>query len=246
MRNKSLALILIGIIAISCVSLLAAKPVTAQTIPKPSVPEFTLKIVDYMAGGGLEIEIQNQAVIPNGQDTAGIFYDFRYKWHESANWHHPEPDPTKWKRQYIAEIGTTGVTRIANSPNSYYEILGSSNSHQLDFQIRAINGYLNEAVPFAPPIGIEPGDSPVIVVNTSEWSSTHTITLPDYIPQTATPNPTETPSAPNTQTTPPMLSNDFMAAITAALTVISVVLIVVVLFLIMLYKRIRKGYQLAQ
>ena len=44
---KTSALILTLIIAISCLTLLTVKPANAQTIPKPSVPEFTLKFVDH-------------------------------------------------------------------------------------------------------------------------------------------------------------------------------------------------------
>ena len=154
-NSKGLALLLIMVIALS--SPLIVQSSRAQSLTEPSAPNFTLKIVDYMVGGGLEIEIQNQPIIQNGHDTAGIFFDFRYKWHESSSWYHPEPDPTKWERQYIAEIGTTGVTTLVDSPSSYYKILGSSNGHQLDYQVRTINGYSNTSVPFVPPIGIEPG-----------------------------------------------------------------------------------------
>jgi hypothetical protein len=44
--RRTWALILIGLIAFSCLSLLAVKPATAQSIPKPSVPEFTLSYSD--------------------------------------------------------------------------------------------------------------------------------------------------------------------------------------------------------
>jgi len=200
--SRSLALLLITVSVLS--SLVIVNAVSVQSIPKPSVPEFTLKLVDYMVGGGIETQIRNQPIIPNGHDSAGIYFDTRFKWHESTNWYHPEPDPTKWKRQYISQIGTTGVTTLVGSSNSYYEILGNTTSHQLDVQYRAINGYLNESVPFAPPIGIDPNDTPVVVVNTSEWSETVTITLPDYKPETytTTPSPTINPTPTPISTTP--------------------------------------------
>ena len=44
--SKSLALILILIIAISSLSLMMVKPASAQSIPKPSVPQFTLTFQD--------------------------------------------------------------------------------------------------------------------------------------------------------------------------------------------------------
>lgn len=145
-------------------------------------------------------------------------------------------------------MGTTGVTSMVGSINSYYEILGSSNSHQLDYQIRAINGYLNSTAPFVPPIGIEPNDSPVIVVNTSEWSNTHTITLPNYVPPTTTPNPTANPTVapsteptiPNTQTTNPTILTDFstIEIILAAIAVTLIIIVVLLFFLV--FKGIQK------
>lgn len=42
--RRTWALILIGIIAISCLSLLTFKPANAQTFPVPSGPQFTLKL----------------------------------------------------------------------------------------------------------------------------------------------------------------------------------------------------------
>ena len=247
--SKYLSLCLLVILATS--SMIMVSSTTAQSVPTPSVPEFTLKITDIMVGGGLETEIINQPIIPNGHDSAWIYYDFRYKWHESTNWYHHEPDPTKWERQYLSQVGTTGVTRRIGSPNSYYEILGSSTSHQLDVQIRAINGYAKEGIPYAPPIGVEPGDNPVIVVNTSEWSETVTIILPDYKPETATTTPRATinptpmsstePSPTFTQTTSPVPSNDFVVAITIAFSIVFAVLIIIVLFLVLIYKRIQRG-----
>lgn len=186
--RTSFALVLIGIIAMSCLTLLTSNPANAQVIPKLSIPEFTLKIVDSMVGGGLEVEVQNQYVIDNGHDYPWYFYDFRYKWHESDNWYHPEADPTK-KGQYVPESGTVGVTRIVVPLNRYYEILGNSNSHLLDMQIRVINGYANFTDPVIPPHGISFNDYPVIVVNTTDWSQIQTIEIPaSSIPPTPSPS----------------------------------------------------------
>ena len=45
--GKTFALILTLIIAMSCVTLLTVKPVNAQSIPTPSVPQFTVQYVVY-------------------------------------------------------------------------------------------------------------------------------------------------------------------------------------------------------
>jgi hypothetical protein len=44
--NKTYTLILALLIATSCLTVLAAKPADAQTIPKPSVPTFTVALLD--------------------------------------------------------------------------------------------------------------------------------------------------------------------------------------------------------
>ena len=46
--GKTFAIILTVIIATSCVNLPTVRPANAQTIPKPSIPRFTLRyVVDY-------------------------------------------------------------------------------------------------------------------------------------------------------------------------------------------------------
>ncbi|MGD6934882.1 MAG: hypothetical protein ACQCN5_11815 [Candidatus Bathyarchaeia archaeon] len=45
--NKTLALLLTLIIAMSCLTLSITKPVNAQTVPKPFVPEFTVQYFDF-------------------------------------------------------------------------------------------------------------------------------------------------------------------------------------------------------
>ena len=79
------------------------------------------------------------------------------------------------------------------STNSFYDILGKSDSSQLDYQVIAINGYTTLPPLYGgPPIGVEPGDYPVVIVNTSGWSSTQTITIPEN--QTPTPSPATKPT----------------------------------------------------
>jgi hypothetical protein len=45
--SKSLAFLLDLLIVMSSLTILMVKPANAQTIPKPSVPEFTAKFVDH-------------------------------------------------------------------------------------------------------------------------------------------------------------------------------------------------------
>jgi hypothetical protein len=225
-------------------TLLIVKPVNSQSVPSPLAPKLTLKLVDYVEGGGLEIDVQNQPVVANGHASAGIYFDFRFKWHESTEWYHRELDPAAWQRQYSGESGTTGVTQMAGSPNNYYEILGNSSSHQLDIQVRAINGYLNETVPAWHYIDFDPNDTPVVVVNTSEWSDTATITLPDYATLNSTQTPTTSATLPpsiqptilSTLSNPSLPSIDF-TTVEVMLGIIAATLIVIALLLFLLLRK---------
>ena len=119
--GKSFALILILIMAISSLNLLMIKPASGQTstpttssvpIPTPSVPQFTVKLVntsdlptiywlypnpdstvsiptDNNTNYTIELTVKNQPFIPpfieNGQNTA-LSYDVRMKEHYLENW----------------------------------------------------------------------------------------------------------------------------------------------------------------
>jgi hypothetical protein len=193
--SKSWALLLVAVLTVS--SLLMVASAFAQSIPKPSVPEFTLQLEDNW---WVRVIVQNQPIIPNGHDSAWIFYATRYKWHESTNWYPTESISNDGK--YVGEMGTSGTTEWVISTNSFYELLGMTTSHQLDYQILAINGYKNTTLPYdGPPIGVEPGDYPVVIVNTSGWSNTQTITIPES--QTPMPSPATTPTSPPTSSPPP-------------------------------------------
>jgi hypothetical protein len=186
--SKHFSLILILILVISIVSLMVVKPASAQSIPKPSVPEFTLQVVksSWIVGEyGVQMAIHNQAIIPNGQENAFIYYNIRMKEHNSENW-------VSTTGYYIAESGVTGLTIRYQEINSIKVLLGlSGKPYQIDYQVEAINGYLNSTLPGSPPINLE-----LIIVNTSGWSATQTI----GIPATTLPNPTPSPTASPTPT----------------------------------------------
>jgi hypothetical protein len=110
--NKTIALILIGVIAISCLSLLSVKPANAQTSVTPSVPEFTVKFIDrsykaapsssinpytgqqvtteghYVENRTIELTIKNQpftSYIQSGENIS-FYYNVREKGPYEENW----------------------------------------------------------------------------------------------------------------------------------------------------------------
>ncbi len=112
--NKSFTLILILIMALSSLTLPIVKPAFAQSITKPSVPEFTAKYVDYsydvpptygtdpytgktivtkegehIDNRTIQITIKNQPFTQyndSNQNTINRFYDVRYKGSYSQTW----------------------------------------------------------------------------------------------------------------------------------------------------------------
>ncbi len=157
------------------VSTLMVESTFAQSISKPSIPEFSLQTVE----NNVQLSIQNQPIIPNGEDTANIFYNIRIKSYNSQNWTNITiPNATQGIRGYIGQTGTN-YTIIQKDYLSIKSLLGlSDDSQQVNFQVEAINGYLNSTPPYVPPIGFDPNSEPVIVVNTSGWSETQTLTIP--------------------------------------------------------------------
>jgi hypothetical protein len=195
-----------------------------SSIPKPFVPEFTLQLADDF----VQVTIQNQPIIPNGQDTADIFYNIRIKDHDATNWvNDTVPDPSQGIRGYIGETDVSGSTTLLKSTDAIHALIGRYDSFQVDYQIEAINGYLNTTPAYVPPIGFDPNSTPVVIVNTSGWSNTQTITIPED--QTPTSSPaTPTPTAPNMgPTSPPsrepLLTQEQMEIIVAVTIAVAVI-----------------------
>ena len=136
--TKSFALILIGIMAISCMSVLTVNSASAQTIPKPSVPEFTVKVV----GSSLEVTIKNQPLTTyeNGS-YPNLYYGFRFKDHENIQ---------DWNYAPIYYVGISSYGTYYKASASDYTVLsfplrsypltGILDSGQVDLQVMALIG----------------------------------------------------------------------------------------------------------
>lgn len=168
------------------ISLVMVQSVSAQSVPKPSVPDFTLQV----DGNSLSVIVQNQPVIPNGQDAL-IAYDIRFKWRESPDWYRIEWMATEG--HYIRQTARVdNITKWENSIDTFYQLLGETSNPQLDYQVRAISGYLDSSIMYSSLVGgVDPNSQPVIIVTASDWSETQTITLPTASPPIATAIPTD-------------------------------------------------------
>jgi hypothetical protein len=184
--TKSLALILIGIMAISCMSVLIAKSVSAQTdqtIPRPSAPEFTAKV----NASSLEVTIKNQPIIAymdaNGS-IPSLYYGFRFKDHANFHsWGNYAPLyyvlPSTYGTYYKAS--NSDYTLVSFTVGNY-PLEGILASGQVDMQVITKIG--NEL-----PTNIENGTVYTFDGVTSDWSNTQTITIPASL-SSPSPSPT--------------------------------------------------------
>jgi hypothetical protein len=216
-KSKSFTLVLILILAISSLSLIMVKPANAQSMPKPSVPEFNVKWLNqsytvpvsysidpytgqsikhpsyYADNSSIQITIKNQPFVPykdtiNGW-TISLFYNIREKGHYTD----------KWKNIYLTDelpvasydsqytVYTYPVQHYSNAPDEYY--LGS-----LLVQITEggqVDFQVQAMIGYVHRI-LQGSFAPYYFNGTqSDWSPTQTVTIPA---SNVSPNPTVTPS----------------------------------------------------
>jgi hypothetical protein len=226
--RKNLALTLILLLILS--SLIIVGTVYAQSIPKPSVPQFTVKFVDlsydvptttsidqytgqtityqeyHVENRTIQITIENQpftSYIENGQKIS-FYLNVRVKGHYAENWTSTISSPENWKPVESNTKFTKVVYLIdANDPPFWNDLV---NGGTVDIQAVAMIGYVSRTVGFA---------SWYFAGQTSDWSPTQTVTIPAS--NTASPSPTVAPSVP-----------EFPATLTIAFLLITALAVAIV------------------
>jgi hypothetical protein len=169
--GKVFTLFFVLIMAISSLSLLMVKPANAESISKPLVPEFTLKVV----ASSIEVTIKNQPLTAyeNGS-YPNLYYGFRFKDHENIqNWNYAPI--------YYVGISSYGTYYNASAsdytavpfPLRSYPLTGILDSGRIDLQVMALIG--NEV-----PTNYENGSVYAFDGAESNWSTTHTISTLSY------------------------------------------------------------------
>lgn len=139
------ALIFIGVIAFSCLSLLSFTPVNAQAIPKPSVAEFSLQYNDksyyvpptygvdpytgknvmthagyYVKNASVDVTIKNQPFTAYQNQNGSmvyLFYVIETKGH-FEDWNPYYADASYWLRQNLSEMYPTNFVGASNTQNT--------------------------------------------------------------------------------------------------------------------------------
>jgi hypothetical protein len=215
--SKSFALILIGIMAISCMGILMVESVSAQIMPRPSVPEFTAKVVDTK----LEVTIKNQPLTPyeNGS-YPNLYYVFRIQNH---NLGYPN-----WVIEPNYYVGSNSYGEYYKASDSEFTVVSLSYnfpSDQIDIQTMALVG---NQVPYTDPAVQEilykfDGEN-------SGWSNTQTITIPTI----------------STSPLPTINTGSLIEPFPFPLLVVASVIIAVVITLVLLFRKHRKNANLKQ
>jgi hypothetical protein len=215
--SKSLALILILIIAISSLSIIIVNPSNAQTIPKPSVPEFTVKAVDHsyvvpastsidpytgkqithpsykVENKTVDVTIRNQIFTPTNLEgnVTGLFYIIRWKGH-FENWTGYYDGNDYLNINHVGDDSKIWGIEALNSDytvKSFSDFNGLQTGAEIDFQVRAIIGF--NFLYFGG--HIQPIGTVFYNVQESDWSNIQTVKIGET---STSPNPTPTPTVP--------------------------------------------------
>ena len=215
--GKLAVLLLIAVLAAS--NLLMVSSVFAQSTPKPSVPEFTLKLEAHpydvppvyetnpytgdtvMTEEGYRVEnksivvsITNQPFPTSFNDVnCYLYYYVRVKGHFEESW-------SVLTRLYVSDTEYTTKTYILEDDFELgYKLEGIDSGGDVDFQVKAKAGYdsliWGTDHPTVPSTGhYEEG---IAMGEESDWSNTQTIKVPANKPvsSTTTPTPSQTPTA---------------------------------------------------
>ena len=200
--SRSIVLLLITVLVLS--SLVMVETVFAQSIPKPSVPEFTLELIgppffknttyslDPSTGqvvaeigytnpySVLKIDVKNQ---PFDSSYGNLYYNVRVKNHSVTD---------DWVEVYQAWNFYPQQSNYSDYTNVGFSIEGYSSrvalaGCQVDIQVEAMLGTIGR-VSTSPPIG-----GYGFIGETSGWSETQTISIPANTPLQPTPVPHEVP-----------------------------------------------------
>jgi hypothetical protein len=223
--GKGFSLLLVIVLAVS--SLLMVEPAHAQSIIKPSIPEFTVKILDhsyyvpptyttdpytgtktmtheaYIAQNGtIEVAIKSQKFTQyydSENNLVRLYLRVEYKGHFALEWtYYPGNDGfyANYSQYSVAsDFGSTfirfgfgeytfgGEDRTIDTPPS----IGGPSGGQIDFKVEAFIGY-STRMQYDSIFGQKSND--VYTGESSGWSNTQTITIPETTNTSLNPSPT--------------------------------------------------------
>jgi len=189
--GKGFCLLLIVALAIS--AFIIVKPANAQSMHKPSTPEFTIQTQTQANTTTITLTIRNQPFDAASQYPDEFFYNVAISV-DGKNWselYHVE-DAQDWYPQQ-SNSSTTVLTYVAGETIYYPRDTSQGvsvipTSGEVAFQVQAMIGHRDRGA-------FKNGFMPYVFVGeTSDWSNTQTITIPA---SSTSPSPTATSTAPD-------------------------------------------------
>ncbi len=209
--SKTVPLLFIAALAVSTVIMLT--PTLAQTAPRPSVPEFTVNVVDHsyvvlastsidpytgnqithpsykVENKTVDVSIRNQAFTSINVDgnTTGLFYIIRWKGH-FENWTGYYEGNDYFNINHVGDASRIWCIEASSSDYTVQSFSGFSDlpvGAEIDFQVRAVVGF--NFLYFGG--HIQPIGNVFHYVHESDWGNTQTITIVQS-PTSPTPSPT--------------------------------------------------------
>jgi len=213
MGNTSKAFSLLIVIILSVSSLIVVESANAQTIPKPAMPQFSIKTTDHSYDipptygidqfTGQNITVHEGAhyewrtldfTIFNQQVSTGygLYYNIRYKGQYTSSWtelYHAGTYISQQSGQYSTVPFHLSGSYPSSIIGALYKLSIPAGS-MVDFQVQALAGNTTRG-------STQFGSGDKFTGQTSDWSSTRSMTIPTT---TISPNlilsPTPTPTVP--------------------------------------------------
>ena len=172
--GKQFSLLLVVSLAVS--SLMMVKSAFAQSNSKPSIPEFTAKLISsppesQSVNRIIELSIKNQPCIS--------FYNIRMRVND-ANWNFLYPNnnsvPNQSDGEYTILSFRSGYLGVEDQYHLGYKVENLTAGDKIDFQVQAMNGSIHRV--FNPNATNQLEMYPYVFTGeTSDWSNTQTITI---------------------------------------------------------------------
>ena len=253
--RKAFSLLLVVILAVS--SLIMVESAFAQSIPKPSVPEFTMKYIDnsydvpptyekdqytgqqVITHNGYHVDDRSLVFTIKSQpfttynDSVGnvinLYYNFRFKGVFGDQWNYYPFEEGHSTRTFggLGNMGDyfpnfsaskSGETILPIALKSFSA--GIPNGYPVEFQVQAQIGYIT-----GQGVSMAMGSSYEFTGQSSDWSSTQTITIGETS-ATSSPNPTQSPTnTPSPTPTPSIPEFSWLAILPLMIAILSAAVI---------------------
>jgi hypothetical protein len=265
--GKGFSLLLVLVLAGS--SLITVKPSFAQ-IPKPSIPEFTVKFIDasyytpttysidpytnqnvthpsyYVANKTIIVSIKNQPFVPTYDSSGGwntsLFYNIRIKGHYAENWTNLYLVDDLPAKSNSDYTVFSYVSEQPNCENTY--ILGD---RMIDFPVGAQVDFQAEAMNGYVHRVFNPNATNQLEMypyeftgEESGWSNTQTITLNANDATTRYTSPSPSSPTPTSTVTPVSNTPNSSLLLITTVAFVTIVFLLIVIIFLLFYMRKRR------